>query len=442
MNEFLRTLSKMYSSCRIVAVADDIIRAKASMHGKIAEMRLIGLAIAALCGFIGIAADAAPVPSPWDQPAAALAQQIADILGPGQARLTIENKSSISAGEIPTIRKLLEQDLKSRGVIVSGAESASAVRVTLSESARERLWVAEIVEGNRTQVTMVDLGLIPAIHEQTASGLMLRSQTVLSMQEPVLAALEVSGGMVVLEPEQIVFYMHTANGWQDTKRVIIRQKGPLARDPRGLLFAAPDGQSFEAWLSGTECTGPAVASGAASDWPVQCRASDDPWPIAMGPNVPVQLKAFYNSARNFFTGVISPGVGADLPPFYTAAPVPRPAGGAALLIGGVDGKVQLAENGALWTVAGTRDWGSDFAVLHSGCGAGTQLIVSGSGEAAHDSLRAYELPALETVPVSAPLAMDGTVTALWSAPDGKSAFTVVRSGADRYEVDRVTALCN
>ena len=100
------------------------------------------------------------------------------------------------------------------------------------------------------------------------------------------------------------------------------------------------------------------------------------------------------------------------------------------------------ENGALKPIAGTRDWGSDFAVLHSGCGAGTQIIASGSGEAASDSLRAYELPALEAVPASAPLAMDGTVTALWPAPDGKSVLAVVRNAANEYEVDRVTALCN
>jgi hypothetical protein len=155
-----------------------------------------------------------------------------------------------------------------------------------------------------------------------------------------------------------------------------------------------------------------------------------------------QLKAFYNSARDYFTGVVSPSVGVDLPPFYAAALLPRSAGNGALLIGGIDGRVQLAENGALKVVTGTRDWGSDFAVLHSGCGAGVQVIASSSGEAANDSLRAYELPALEAVPASAPLAMDGTVTALWTAPDGKSVLAVVRNAANEYEVDRVTALCN
>jgi hypothetical protein len=102
----------------------------------------------------------------------------------------------------------------------------------------------------------------------------------------------------------------------------------------------------------------------------------------------------------------------------------------------------MAENGALKVVTGMRDWGSDFAVLRSGCGEGVQVIASSSGEAASDSLRAYELPALEAVPASAPLAIDGTVTALWSAADGKSVLAVVRNAANEYEVDRVTALCN
>ncbi len=154
------------------------------------------------------------------------------------------------------------------------------------------------------------------------------------------------------------------------------------------------------------------------------------------------IKAFYNAARNFFTGVISPSLGVDLPPFYSAALLPRPAAGAALLIGGIDGKVQLLENGALKPVTGARDWGSDFAVLHSSCGAGAQIIASGSGEAMSDSIRGYDLPAQEAVPASAALPVDGTVTALWTAPDGKSVFAVVRGATDQFEVDRVTATCN
>ena len=45
--------------------------------------------------------------------------------------------------------------MKTHGVVASGAESANTIRVTLSENARERLWVAEVAEGNETRVAMV-----------------------------------------------------------------------------------------------------------------------------------------------------------------------------------------------------------------------------------------------------------------------------------------------
>ena len=96
--------------------------------------------------------------------------------------------------------------------------------------------------------------------------------------------------------------------------------------------------------------------------------------------------------------MVTPSIGVDLPTFYTAGMIPRAAGGAALLLAGIDGKVQVVENGAMRPVAGTRDWGSDFAVMRSGCGAGTQIIASSSGEAMNDSLRAFEIPALDAVP--------------------------------------------
>jgi hypothetical protein len=245
----------------------------------------------------------------------------------------------------------------------------------------------------------------------------------------------------------MVFALSADHGRAVEAPLALDLKRPMPRDPRGILIAAADGNRFTAFTPGTECNGafspPAeTAVPPHNGWTVNCHASDDPWPIAVDASGAPQLKAFYNSARDYFTGVVSPSAGVDLPPFYAGALLPRSAGYGALLIGGIDGKVTMAENGVLKVVTGTRDWGSDFAVLHSGCGARVQVIASSSGEATNDSLRAYELPALEAVPASAPLAMNGTVTALWAAPDGKSVLAVVRSAANQYEVDRVTALCN
>ena len=417
-------------------------------------MKLVWLIPAVFGGLTGLMAQTTnAAPSPWDQPAASLAEQIAGILGPGQAHLTIRNLSTIPSGEIPAIRRRLEQDLKAHGVLASGAESANSIRVTLSENLRERLWVAEVIEGSETRVAMVRVGPGAQRQAQAGGGLTLRKQTVLTTGEAVLAALETADGLVVVEPEEIVIYNHAAEGWRERKRVAIGQARPLARDPRGVILPATGGEGFEAHVAGMVCSGNYAPAQSAGDWPARCRESDDPWPIVRGPNPQsplatspadgsVSLRAFYNAARDYFTGIITPSLNVDLPPFYSAAVLPRPASGAALLIGGIDGKAQLTEGGALKPVSGTRDWGSDFAVLNSGCGAGAQVLVSGSGEAASDSLRAFELPAQEAIPASAPLAMDGTVTALWTAPDGKSVLAVVRGAADQYEVDRVTASCN
>jgi len=397
------------------------------------------------------------VPGPWDKPAGMLAEQIAGILGPGQASLTIRNSSTISTDEIPAIRRALAEALRARGVQASGAESATAIRVTLSENLRERLWVAEIVEGTETRLAMIRVEAGAAHQDPLTSEVTLHKQPVLSTHEPVLASLETADGYVVIEPEEIVIFTQSQSGWQEQKHFGIGQKKPLPRDPRGVVFPAADGQGFSASVAGMACSGSYQQGAPVGEWSIHCRESDDPWMIssaqstdlgsAMGDDgrVPT-IRGFYNSARNYFTGVVTPSPGADLPPFYSAALIPRP-DGAGMLISGIDGKVQLVDAGALKPIAGTRDWGSDFTALHSGCGAGTQVIVSSSGEALTDSLRAYEIPAQEAISAGPPLAMEGTVTSLWAAQDEKSVFAVVRKPggpglADSYEVEHVTANCN
>jgi hypothetical protein len=412
--------------------------------------------------FAGLLASVAQAPGRWDQPAASLAEQIAAVLGPSQAHLTIRNNSTVAAEDIPAIRRLLEQQLKFHGVQVSGVDSANAIHVTLSENLHERLWVAEIMEGNETHVAMARLDGEPAVRQTPSSGLALRKQAILTLDEPVLAALEMSGTvavagapvvvapLVVVGSNDIILFSHGAGGWELQKRVAIGQLKPLSRDPRAVVVPTLDGQGFELSAGAAACTGALQQA----DWTIHCRESDDPWPLIAPDLVStdeasasrLRLRAFYNSARNYFTGVVTPAVGIDLPPFYAAVLLPR-ANGAGLLLNGMDGKVEIAESGAIKAVTGTRDWGSDFAVLQSGCGAGWQIIASGAGQAMTDSLRAYELPALEAIPFGDSLAMGGTVAALFSSSDGKSILAIVRKPAapghrDPYEVDRVTATCN
>lgn len=397
----------------------------------------------AVCmGLVFCALNLACAQGPWERPAATLTEQIAGILGPGQARLTLRNQSGIPNDEIPAIRKLIEQDLKSRGVVAAGTESANLIRITLSENARERLWIAEVVQGSETQIAMVKLAAGPAVESASAGGIVLRSERILSADEPVVGLVEMKQGQwIAVEPQQMVTYVDGANGPWPASFVGIPNLRQLARDPRGMALAMNG--SYQIWLPGELCSWSDVQSNVATIDP-NCSASDDPWPIlqagtAVGAST---FAAFYNANRDYFTGVITPGLGIELPPFYSASIIPRTVGGAALLIGGIDGKVHIVDNGTFKDVGGARDWGSDFAAVQSGCGAGTQIIASGSGEALNDSLRAYQLPAVEAIPTGSPLAMNGTVTALWSAPDNKSVVAVVRKAPNQFEVDRVSALCN
>jgi hypothetical protein len=422
-------------------------------------MRLIGTVALVMCWLAELVASGAQdaqFPARWTKPAVELAGQIADIVGPGQAQLTVRNLSTIQASEVLGIRKLLEQDLKTRGVLASGPESANAIRVTLSENSRERLWIAEVAEGNTVRVTMVhvDAGEAPTVRS-ASERVVLRKEKIPGLVSrlgggvrdvPILAAAEINGHFVVMFANRISVFSSAGTGWAEANTFAMNSK--LSRDPRGVLIPAADGGSFAAYAPGAQCSGsyslPLNGTTDDSGWTVRCRASDDPWPVyqsADASSAPA-LKAFYNTARDFFTGVVTPNIGVDLPTFYAAGMIPRSAGGAAILLTGVDGKVQMVENGTMRAVAGTRDWGSDFAVVRSGCGAGTQVIASSSGEAVNDSLRAFAIPAMEAVPESNALQMDGTVTALWTAQDGKSAMAVVRNSAGEYEVDRVTATCN
>ena len=393
-----------------------------------------------------MASPLARAASPWEQPAAQLAAQVAEILGAGQAQLTVNNRSTIATQDLPAIRRLLEQDLRARGVVTSGAESANMIRVTLSENARERLWVAEVVEGNSTQLAMTHLDRGPTTAPAVEAAMVLEKKrvwdslaTIAISGVPVLASLETKAALVVLEQDDIVLFTMTGAGWREVKRFPVERQRASSRDARGMLAPAADGFGFTAYTAGPECSGSYATTVGNNmgngDWSVRCHESDDPWPIA-------NVHAFYNASRDFFTGVITPGPGVDLMPFYSIAALPGAAtGGSTLLVNGIDGKVQMVVGNALKTVAGARDWGSDFAAIRSGCGSGTQILVSSSGEGESDRLRAYELAAQEAVAVSAPLEMGGTVTALSMAPDGASVWAVVRKSAKDYEVDRVTALC-
>ena len=372
-----------------------------------------------------------PVPLPaqaratvWDQPAADLAHQIAALTGPGPAKVLVRNNSTLSTAEIPTIRQLLERDLRNAGVLPTVADSATVIRITLSQNLQGGLWVAEVQEGTETRVVMLSVATEEPAAPPTASTLTLRRTLLATEPDPVLDASIIAQRLVVLEPERILVYPAAGAprsaagpaGVTESQIFPIDHARSFPRDLRGRIVPAQD-HPFDAYLPGVLCTGTGVQLA------VSCSESDDPWPITSS------QRAFYNAMRDNFTGVLAPGYGMDLPAFYSAVEIPR-ATGSATLLNPVAGNVLLIENATAKQVTGTSDWGSDFAVIHSGCGSGAQVLVSGAGAAAAgDSLRAFEVSGREAIPVSAPLPIEGAITAISAAPDGTTVNVIVRRDA-------------
>ena len=375
--------------------------------------------------------------SQWDVPAADLARQLAALTGPGTITLVINNRSSIAADDVPLIRRALQRELHSAGVVVREKNADSDVHVTLSQNLQGWLWVAEIEEGADTKIAMLPVaGANLAAPADSAPAMTLRANLFHAQADPILDV-AVTGSttephMIVLTPRQIRSYVQAGGSWQLIQSYEIATPLPSPRDVRGRMVPAAD-HLFDAYVPGAMCE----AAKGKDSWTltIACRASDDPWPLG-------SQKAFYNPARNFFTGVVMPGFGPKLPPFYSEAEL-YPATGTVFLFSDVSGAVHILESGSHKLVIGARDWGTDIAAVRSGCGSGTQVLASAAGWPIADSLRAYEISGREATPASAALSFDGTITALWPAATGTSAIAVVQKPQESgYEAYSVSVVCS
>jgi hypothetical protein len=206
---------------------------------------------------------------------------------------------------------------------------------------------------------------------------------------------------------------------------------------------------FDVYLPGVLCR-----TSAALPLTLSCRQSDDPWPLVWRPvnpetgtskgtlSVASPVNAFFAPTRNFFTGALSPGIGAftTISKFYSAAFLPRNQ----YLLGvfaAVDGQIHLVDG--VTDQAASLGWGSDVASLQTACGIGWQVLATTSGDNPGDSVRAYELADRDPVSVSMAADFAGEITALWTESKGDTAVAVARNQrTGDYEAFRLAATCN
>jgi hypothetical protein len=154
------------------------------------------------------------------------------------------------------------------------------------------------------------------------------------------------------------------------------------------------------------------------------------------------MGGFFASTRNFFTGALTPGVGrfTTVSKFYSAAFIPRDKY-VLWLFSAVDGQVHMVDG--ITDLTARPGWGGDLTSVKTSCGAGWQILASESGNAGGDTVRAYEFPDRDPVPVSAAMDFPGEVTALWTEAKGDSAIAVVRNReTGDYEALRLAVSCS
>ncbi len=381
-----------------------------------------------------------------------LADRIATATGPGSVVLEVTNRSSLDDKSVREVRSALQAQLRVQGVSTAAVDqSIGTVDVILSESLREYVWTAKITIGSDPpRVVLISLPrALSTVPFTSVLPVTLKKTFLFSQEQPILdaALVDISGGsisagahLLVLDPSRVAVYRQQSGRWELETSLPIQHSRIFPRDVRGRLFLRRD-HLFDAYMPGTFCR-----SSATAPITLSCFASDDPWPLTSDESGVNGVRAFYASARNFFTGALSPGIGkvSTVPSFYAAAPLPR-SNYTLWVLAAVDGSIHMIDGITDQAILNAR-WGSDLVAIRSSCGAGTQLLITQSGDPERDSLRAFEIPDRDPVAASSPLEFDGPITALWPDANLTSAVAIIkredkRADTGQYEANRISITC-
>ena len=362
-------------------------------------------------------------------------QQILSRSGsPSAVSVSFENVSSLPAETQDNLKNAIVNAFHNANIRLVKAEQALAdVQITFSEDWQGYVWVANVQQGSSGQLVIKKIPRSQHIANARTPSLTIRKISVWQQDAPILDFFQDNQNLLILEPGQLSFYAAADGGqWRPRQTLGIPHEHPWPRDLRGRL-EVQHGQ-INVFLPGTRC------NGAISQSSLDCRASDDPWPIDQG-----QLVAFFSPRRNFFNGLLAgQTAGASVPSFFSAATWQN--GDQHIwLFTGTDGHARLFQNDLSSPVATFNGWGSTVAAVHSNCGSGWQILTSSPADMVHsDSVQAVEIAGREALPVSAPIDLSGAVEALWTAGNYSQIVNgVIQSQATgKYEAFILTVICN
>jgi len=370
--------------------------------------------------------------SPWQAAVGDLVQQVLSRMGsPSAVSLSFANLSSLTANEQSTIKQTIMTDFRNAGVRLLKADSGPAgVEITFSEDWQSYVWVAEVKQGQGSQVVVK---IVP--REQKASpsrtnSFSIKKNLIWQQENTMLDFYSDGQNLIVLEPDQLALYGNDSGQWRLKQLLAIPHDSPWPRDLRGRLQLS--GFQITAFLPGTLCAGTTTPPN------LQCRSSDDPWLID-----PNWLAAFFSPARNFFTGVLAGRPAGETVAFFSGAST-QVGNSRQWVFAGTDGRARIFLNELSATPIMVNDWGSNLAAVQSGCGGGWQILATAPGDLNRpDSLQAFEIEGRHDEAVSSVVDLDGPVMALWPGDSPQTVHGVVQSlTTGKFEAWSMSVTCN
>ena len=350
---------------------------------------------------------------------------------PSAVAVTFQNLSSLSPERLEALQNAIFNGFRNANVRVVKPEQAVAeVHITFSEDWQSYLLIANIQQGSSGQTVIKKLSRPQQAQAAHATTLTIRKISVWQQETPILDFYQDNQNLLVLEPSQLVLYSMDSGQWRPRQTLGIPHQNPWPRDLRGRLEVHSG--EINVFFPGARC------SGKISPPSLDCRSSDDPWPIGEG------LVAFFSPRRNFFNGLLAgSSAGASMPPFFSGATWQN-GDQHVWLFTGTDGHTRLFQTDLATPAATFNGWGSTLAPVHSVCGSGWQVLTSSPADTTRpDSVQAVEISGREALPVSSPVDLPGTVEALWTAGNyGQIVNGVLHSQAGKYEAFTLTVICN
>src|SRR5579871_585466 len=227
---------------------------------------------------------------------------------PSAVSVTFQNLAALPQETQESLQNAMFNAFRSASVsLVKPEQAVAEVQITFSEDWQGYVWIANIQQGSTSQLVIKKLPRQQRTTSQRTPTITLRKIPVWQQDAPILDFFQDNQNLLVLDPEQLSLYTSDSGQWRLRQTLGIPHPSPWPRDMRGRLEVHD--REINIFLPGARCTG------RISPPSLDCRASDDPWPLN-----PAQLVAFYSPRRNFFSGLLAgQSAGASVVPFFSGA---------------------------------------------------------------------------------------------------------------------------